>query len=329
MSSTSVVVGMFETAADAARARTDLLNAGLPAGSVSMHPEAGEGDASTAGGTAGAGTDRHADEGLFSRFLHAIFGPDDEDMPNRSGYAASYTEAMRRGHHGVTVQVRDDTELQRVEEILNAAGAIDLDERSERWRSEGWNGGSTGASASAAQGTGGEVAAGDTRTLPLVEEELKVGKRVVSRGGVRIVSRTLEVPVQESVLLREEHANVERRAVDRPATEADFAAFQEGTIEVRNTAEEAVVSKSARVVGEVEVSKQATETRETVNDTVRKTQVDVEPVSDGSRTGNAAAATGGTAGTTGTTGSTGMSGTTGTTDTTGTTGTTGASPRAF
>jgi len=80
------------------------------------------------------------------------------------------------------------------------------------------------------------------------------------------------------VQLREEHVNVERRPVDQPATEADLAAFKEGEMELRETAEEPVVSKSARVVEEVVVGKDVTERTENIKDTVRKTEVDVQPL---------------------------------------------------
>jgi hypothetical protein len=85
-----------------------------------------------------------------------------------------------------------------------------------------------------------------------------------------------ERPVQEQVTLREEHVNVERRPADRPVTEADFAAFRDQTIEVTETAEVPVVAKQARVVEEVIVGKEATQRTETVQDTVRHTEVDVE-----------------------------------------------------
>ena len=119
---------------------------------------------------------------------------------------------------------------------------------------------------------------GATRKLQEVQEELKVGKRAVARGGVRVFTRLTEVPVQESVTLREEHADIKRTAVDRVASAADLAAFQEGSIEVREMSEEAVVSKTARVTGEVEVGKTATERTETINDTVRQTKVEVEKI---------------------------------------------------
>ncbi|HYN85704.1 MAG TPA: DUF2382 domain-containing protein [Pyrinomonadaceae bacterium] len=112
-------------------------------------------------------------------------------------------------------------------------------------------------------------------TIPVVEEELQVGKREVERGGVRVESRVEEVPVEKDVHLREERVRVERRPVDRPAGDAD-AAFREGSIEVTERAEVPVVAKEARVVEEVVVGKEVAERTETVRDTVRRTDVDVQ-----------------------------------------------------
>lgn len=106
----------------------------------------------------------------------------------------------------------------------------------------------------------------------------------MTRGGVPVFTRMTEVPVAKTVHLREEHADITRMAVDRHATQADFSVFKKGSIEVRETAGEAVVSKTARVVGEVEVEagKTATERAEIVHRTVRKTKGDVERVDGGS-----------------------------------------------
>jgi uncharacterized protein (TIGR02271 family) len=121
-----------------------------------------------------------------------------------------------------------------------------------------------------------QTAEGEVR-IPIVEEELQVGKRQVQRGGVRLYTRVTERPVEETVRLRDEAVHVERRPVDRPASEADLAAFKEGTIEVTETDEEAVVRKQARVVEEVVVRKDVQEQTETVQDRVRRTEVDIEP----------------------------------------------------
>jgi uncharacterized protein (TIGR02271 family) len=112
--------------------------------------------------------------------------------------------------------------------------------------------------------------------IPVVQESLKVGKREVQRGGVRVFSRVVETPVNESVNLREEHVNVERHAVDQPISSADATAFKEQSIELREKAEEAVVQKSARVVEEVVVGKTATQRQENIKDSVRHTEVQVE-----------------------------------------------------
>jgi stress response protein YsnF len=85
----------------------------------------------------------------------------------------------------------------------------------------------------------------------------------------------VERPVQEQVNLREERVHVERRAVDRPLSEAD-AAFRDRTIEAEERREEAVVSKEARVKEELVVRKDVEQRTETISDTVRSTEVDVE-----------------------------------------------------
>ncbi len=128
-------------------------------------------------------------------------------------------------------------------------------------------------------GQEGEVA------LPVMEEQLQVGKREIERGGgVRVHSRITEKPVEETVTLREEHVNVERRPADRAVSEADMAAMRGGTIELTETSEEAVVSKQARVVEEVVVGKDVQERTETVRDAVRRTDVDVEQLDTNTKT---------------------------------------------
>ena len=89
-------------------------------------------------------------------------------------------------------------------------------------------------------------------------------------------SYVVERPVEEQVRLHEERITIERRPVDRAATAADLNPFQERTIEARATAEEAVVSRTARVVEEIGIRKEVADRTETVRDTVRKTEVEVD-----------------------------------------------------
>jgi len=105
---------------------------------------------------------------------------------------------------------------------------------------------------------------------------MTVGKRAVQRGGVRVYSRVTEKPVAEQVQLRDEQVSVQRRPVARTLSDADRSAFKDSTIEMTETDEEAIVAKQARVVEEVVVRKDVQDRTETVHDTVRRTDVQVE-----------------------------------------------------
>ena len=261
----STLVGMYDTEAGAMAAKAKLVAAGFAAGALQLT------GASTGAATPLASTTAPREEGTIVRFFENLFGADDSDDAEFDGHKSTYAEAFKRGSYGLSVETSSEAEMDRAEEILNATGAIDVDERSEEWRKDGWTGAATSTAAALGTGTG-------TTKLQELKEELNVGKRVVARGGVRVYTRMTEVPVQESVTLREEQAAIKRTVVDRVASPADLAAFKEGSIEVRETGEEAVVSKTARVTGEVEVGKTATEREETIRDTVRQTKVEVEKI---------------------------------------------------
>lgn len=121
-------------------------------------------------------------------------------------------------------------------------------------------------------------------TIPVVQEDLEIGKREVEKGGIRLRSRVVETPVEENIRLREEHVQVERNEVNRPASSADLNSLREEEIELRERAEVPVVNKEARVVEEISLNKEVTERNEDIRDTVRNTEVDIENIDRG--TGN-------------------------------------------
>ncbi len=214
-------------------------------------------------------------EGGISGFFHRIFG---SDQDSDTGH---YAEAVRRGSAVLTVTA-DDARMDAATAILNRHNPVDIDQKVGFYKERGYTGYDPDAETYSAEAAGREreefrKTAGD-RTIPVVQEELQVGKRAVQRGGVRVYSRLTETPVEEKITLREEHARVDRRAVNRPATEADFRTGGQ-VVEVIETDEEAVVGKSARVVEEVVVGKQSSNRSETVRDTVRRTDVEVERIS--------------------------------------------------
>ncbi len=198
--------------------------------------------------------------------------------------AHAYAEGVRRGGTLVTVRA-EDAMAARVANILDDHGTVDMDERETTWRSEGWSGTHQAGTATAGAATALGVAAGSTaraaesvarnEAIPIVEETLRVGKREVNRGRVRVHSHVVETPVNEQVTLHTETVQVERRPVNR-AMGVGEDAFRERTIEAQERSEEAVVAKQARVTGEVVVNKEAAERTETVTDKVRSTKVEVE-----------------------------------------------------
>lgn len=277
------VVGIFETAAQAQQAAQRLAAAGFTtenvdvASSSSYNSYSSQGSGSNYQNTSGTAVEGAADaagrtaekagDGI-SNFFSNLFGSDDSDDAQR------YSHVARNSGSVVTVHAHSDENARRAAEILDEAGAVDVDERAGQTGYQYGNSyGVTGATAASTTDTGA--------TAQVIEENLQVGKRVEQTGGARLRSRIVERPVEANVRLREEHVNVERRPVDRPATEADFAAFKEGDIEITESAERAVVGKEARVVEEVSLGKEVTEREETIRDTVRKTEVDVERLEGG------------------------------------------------
>jgi uncharacterized protein (TIGR02271 family) len=274
---TQTLVGVFDSFQQAQNAKSRLEAEGIAPADITVHSRDAASDISgtsdtdvgttAIGGTSGT-VSSHEHEGVGGRIEHffkRLFG--DDDRPEEAGH---YQEAVRRGGALLSVDVDDESSVERVRETLYAAGAVDINSRVAAWRTAGY----TGYDRNAPAYTDEEIAA-ERKAFAVVEESLEVGKREVNIGGVRVYSRVTATPVSESVDLREEHATIERRAADRPATAADL---QEGSVEIRETAEQAVVGKTARVVEEVVVGKESSQRTEAVNDTVRGTEVQVERV---------------------------------------------------
>jgi uncharacterized protein (TIGR02271 family) len=204
--------------------------------------------------------------------------------------AMHFAEAVRRGSTLILVDAPDDRSDD-ARQIMDSYGPIDIQERSQAWRQQGWQGYDRTARPYTAEETqrerakfGQGVDQGGETTIPVTEERLRTGKRQVQRGGVGVYRRVTEKPAEETVNLCDETVDVQRRPVDRPASPEDMQAFQEGSFDVTETDEEAVVDKEARVVEEVTVRKDVQERPETVRDTVRRTEVETRDLGQGART---------------------------------------------
>lgn len=136
--------------------------------------------------------------------------------------------------------------------------------------------GSVSGTGSSLGASSGDDFSGSDETVPVVEERLRVGKRDTSHGRVRVRSYVVEEPVSETVRLEEERVEVERHPVDRAVGAGDGDLFRDRSIEAEEYREEAVVSKEARVVEEVGLRRTHDSHEETVSDTVRRTEVEID-----------------------------------------------------
>ena len=248
------IVTLFDTPEHAEAASRNLQAAGYSANDISIVNN----KTLTSGGTA------IREPGLW----HRLFGRDIEQHE-----AVVYGRTVESG--GVVLTLRaPDTEVPRAMGILNAHKVVDVQQRAQE---HGLVSEAAPAPPPAAAKAAATVASaiGKDQVLRLAEEQLDVGKKLVQEGTTRIRRFVTEKPVEAKVTLHEEHAQVVRRAISDPNYVKDID-WSEQTIEVTETAEEPVVRKTSRIAEEVVISKEGTEREETVRDTVRRQQVDVE-----------------------------------------------------
>jgi len=268
------VIGFFDNPSEAQSAVQQLESIGISRQNIDVSSGNGSADVSSSReNNSDYGSDRSSDNdgkrgNAISRFFSSLFGDDDND-------ADRYSKVGQHAQCIVTVHAQSEDEAEQAADILDDYGAIDVDERAGQHGYE-----RTGSSGGSFDRTGSSDRTGDEdTTMERIEENLEVGKKEVERGGVRVRSRIVERPVEETVRLREEHVHVERTPVDRRVSGDELANFEERDIELTERAEVPVVNKEARVVEEIRINKDSEQREETIRDTVRNTEVDVDNIS--------------------------------------------------
>lgn len=324
---TRQLVAVYETHDEARRARDALTSAGIPGGDVeilnvdetgSTRTEARADDGLQDEGFWGAikrlfvpeDETHHYAEGLrrghavlvvrprsdmYQRAVDILEETDPIDFDTRvadwrnAGWAGRYNDATA-GTEGSERSAATGVITPGTSGTLGTAAALGATAASGTATRPAGTNAVAGEAATARVGTAARASTEGEQRIPIVEERLRVGKREVLGGAVRVRSYVVERPVEEQVRLREEQVHVDRRAVDQPLRAGEDP-FRERTIEVTARSEEAVVSKEARVREEVVINKEASERTEVVRDTVRRTEVEVD---DQSTTEGKAPATPGT-----------------------------------
>jgi len=270
------IVAIFNNKAEAQDAKVQLLNNGFDSDDIDV----------SAGKTSGANANE--EESGISRFFKNLFGANEESTER-------FSRVAEQGYV-VTVYAHSDEDAQRASNLLDDYGAIDVDESYDKQfinknyagdrydKNNSYNRVDSDDEIVTDQGSFqdrndyandlGE----NNKTIPVIEEDIRVGKKEIITGGVRLRSRIIEKPVEENLRLREEHIHVERTKVDRPATEEDLRHFKESTLEVTTSTEIPDIEKTSKVVEEVSLEKEVNHRDETIHDRVRKTEVDVEDI---------------------------------------------------
>ena len=260
---TEHLVAVFESESAADAAARDLEQAGIlgirryKPGAATIHDASRTGQAGSATSIGGG-------------FWGWLVGeePATETARSLSPDEHAYEQWAQTGKTVLSVMVAEDSRIHEAVTILEAHHPVELEESTEEISHASGSGLDRG---DAAAGRGSAFS--NEEVIPLVEENVEVGKRTIDRGVTRVRRYVVERPVEQEVTLHGERVTIERR---RPIeTTAPGRAFEERTVEVRETEEVPVVEKTARVVEEVVIRKEETERTETVRDTERHEEVEI------------------------------------------------------
>jgi len=266
------IVAVFETESAANAAAQDLENAGIASSAIRRYQQ----DKADTSYSAAAESPPQG-----SGFWAWLLGEEDGIDAKRAMYPRHddfYERGMKAGNAVLSVTVIDDAEAREATSILESHDPLQLDDDGRSGIVDRW-------AAPAASVTPGMTTAPETRAstpgsstgeqvIPLKEEQVEIGKRMVDHGVTRVRRYVVETPVEKEVTLHGERVTIERRRPIGGVDDKD-GAFEERTVEVRETEEVPVVEKKARVVEEVAIKKEATERTETVRDNVRREEVEV------------------------------------------------------
>ena len=256
------IVAVYDRRSEADAAVRDLMAASVPSQAISRH-ENGTGTTTA--------TSAPREEGFWAR----LFG----SQPDHD--TSVYDRSIENGSSVVTVRVSSD-QVDHISSILETHNPIDIEERSAQYTAS--RAATTSTISPGSLGTPSTIGtpvtaetASETGAMQLAEETLAVGKRAVGGATTRVRRFVVETPVQEQVSLRDESVTLERHPVtdSRPVGTGDFT---DKVLEMTEMSEQAVVSKTARVVEEVNLRKDVSDRVETVKDTLRRDEVEIEKV---------------------------------------------------
>ncbi|WP_210465706.1 PRC-barrel domain-containing protein [Rufibacter roseolus] len=242
------VIGLFPDAVSAQRVTQELFHSGFPEEAVEVAYRHGEGN-------------QQGDSSPnFEQFFHSLFASPEE--------ARAHEAKMQNSHALVVVHAYSQDEANRAAHLLDSPPTSELDIQVERASP------ASPLTDGALEQSPARAYSQDATTIPVVEDKSHLDKQEVGTGQTH--SHRVERPLEEKMQQQEEHIQIERIPVDRSATEVDFRSFQDGVIELKEYGEVPIISKVANVVEEITIGKDVEIREEIIQDTVKKTEIQIE-----------------------------------------------------
>lgn len=116
-------------------------------------------------------------------------------------------------------------------------------------------------------------------TIPVVEEQVQIGKDVVETGRIRVSKTVHEEQQIVDVPIIQEEVNVERVAINQYVATPPAVRYEGDTMVMPILREVLVVEKRLLLVEEVRITKHQTETRIPQQVTLRKEEIHLQRVS--------------------------------------------------
>lgn len=118
--------------------------------------------------------------------------------------------------------------------------------------------------------------------IPVIQEDIVVGKKLVETGSVRISKQVFEEEFTQNATLASEEVIVERKEINQYIDQAPPAVRQEGNVTIISVVKEVlVVEKRLMLVEELHLTKHKTSDSTTINEVLRKEEVSVTRTSAG------------------------------------------------
>jgi hypothetical protein len=197
------VIGIFDDASEAQTAMQELMEAGFSRNNIDLSTQ-NESDTTNDNESTDYQTNtdgKHEKQGGIMGFFSSLFGDDDDDRDRYS--------AVGERHSILTVHTQSEDEAERAADILDDAGAIDVNERAEQYRS----GMTTGVSADPLS-----PIYGDTPHVTS-EEQQNTGQSMEERSRQR--SRIFDKSVDDTNRLREDRSWNNNDSMKRPDADMD------------------------------------------------------------------------------------------------------------